>query len=78
MRFLTKLSIIAWRMKVSEDIEKLDRVIKVYNQAIASMSKVLQSDASDVRKVEQLKEIVLRADKEVGNILHAQKIGSSR
>ncbi len=65
-------------MKVSEDIEKLDRVIKVYNQAIASLGKVLRSRASDVEKVELSNKIVLQADKKVGNILHAQKIGSSR
>jgi len=60
-------------MKTNQDAEKLVRAIEVFDQAKASMDKVLQSDASDVRKVEQLQEIVLRADKEVENILHAQK-----
>ncbi len=60
-------------MKTNQDAKRLVRVIEIYDQAKASMDKVLQSDASDVRKVEQLKEIVLRADKEVENILHAQK-----
>ncbi len=60
-------------MKTSQDAKRLVRVIEIYDQAKASMDKVLQSDASDVRKVEQLQEIVLRADKEVENILHAQK-----
>ena len=64
-------------MKTYQDAERLVRVIEVYDQAKASMDKVLQSDASNVRKVEQLKEIVLRADKEVENILHAQKKDSS-
>ena len=62
-------------MKTNQDAEKLARLIEVYDQAKVSMDKVLQSDVSDASKVEQLNEIVRRADKEVENILHAQKKG---
>ncbi len=60
-------------MKATQDAEKLVRAIQVYDRAKASIRKVLQSDATDVRKVEQIKEIVLQADKEVGDILHPEK-----
>ena len=70
---LTRLSKIIWHMKPNQDAEKLARVLEVYDQAQASMDNVLQSDASDAKKVEQLNEIVQRADKEVETILHAQK-----
>ena len=66
-----------WHMKTNQDAEKLARVLEIYDQAKSSMDNVLQSDASDVRKVEQLNEIVQRADKEVGSILHVQKKDSS-
>ena len=63
-------------MNAKADAEKLVRVIKVYDRAKASMRKILQSDASDVRKVEQIKEIVLQADKKVGNILQPEKLSA--
>ena len=62
-------------MKAHQDAEKLLHAIEIYDRAKASIRKVLQSDATDVRKVEQIKEIVLQADKEVGDILHPEKEG---
>ncbi len=71
------LSVHIVRNHTTTDAEKLARAIEVYDQAKASMSKILQSDASDMRKVEQLKGIVLQADKKVGKILQSEKKDSS-